>query len=156
MTATTEKLLNEDISPNWILEPEREYFTQDELIDAYLKGKEEQKSENQKILLEKLEKNIKQAQKIVETIVEKINKGGLKLFKSYLRINDIIKYDAIFDVSLDDFTSSDFELIYDFSRELKKDLNTDTFNINFTFMPHTKDLNEKRIESDGFIFKYEK
>lgn len=28
---------------NWILNPEKEFFTHDELINAYLKGKEHQK-----------------------------------------------------------------------------------------------------------------
>ena len=77
------------------------------------------------------------------------------MFKSYLRIGNIIKYDAIFDISIDDYTSDNFDEIYSFSRELKKDINTNTFDINFTFMPHSENLNEKRIESEGFIFIYE-
>ncbi|MCD4705773.1 hypothetical protein K8R61_01700 [bacterium] len=156
MAVITKNKLSEDMSSNWILKPEKDYFTQNELIDAYLKGNEEQKNENQRILLEKLEKNVKQAKEIVESIAEEINKKGFKLFKSYLRINDIVKYDAIFDIRIEDFTSDNFNNIYSFSRVLKREINTNTFNINFTFMPHTEDLNEKRIESEGFIFMYEK
>jgi hypothetical protein len=144
------------VSSNWILKPEKDYFTHDELIDAYLKGKEEQKNETQKVLLEKLESNIKHAQSIVEKVTGEISKSGFKTYKSYLRISNIIKYDAVFDISIKDFTSDEFDKIYKFSRELKKKVNTETFNINFTFMPHNDNLNEKRIVCEGFIFSYEK
>ena len=156
MSATSKSTVNQNTSSDWILRPEKEYFTHDDLIDAYLKGKEQQKNDNQKILLEKLEKNVKHAQSIVERITEKINNKGFKSFKSYLRINNIIKFDAIFDVSIEDFTSDKFDEIYTISRKIKKEENTDTFNINFTFMPHTKSLNEKRLVCEGFVFMYEK
>ncbi|MFW5657765.1 MAG: hypothetical protein ACOC31_04515 [Bacteroidota bacterium] len=155
MTAQTQNKVKASNS-NWILKPEKEFFTHDELIDAYLRGKEDQKNENQKVLLEKLEKNIKYAQQIVEKIADEITNSGFKTHKSYLRINNIIKYDAVFDISLDDFTSDEFDKIYQFSRNLKNKVNTETFNINFTFMPHTNNLNEKRIVCEGFIFTYEK
>jgi|AntAceMinimDraft_15_1070371.scaffolds.fasta_scaffold66092_2 hypothetical protein len=156
MPIITKSTVNQDASADWILRPEREYFTHDELIDAYLRGKEKQKNDNQKILLEKLGKNVKHAQSIVETITAKINQKGFKSFKSYLRINNIIKFDAIFDVSMLDFTSNKFDDIYTLSRKIKKEKNNDTFNINFTFMPHSDNLNEKRLVCEGFIFMYEK
>ncbi|MGM0503934.1 MAG: hypothetical protein ACQESQ_04885 [Bacteroidota bacterium] len=143
-------------SSNWILKPEKDFFTHDELIDAYLKGKEEQKNETQKVLLEKLENNLKNAQSIVEQVTEKIGQSGFKVYKSYLRISNIIKFDTVFDIAIDDFISNEFDEIYKFSRELKKEVNTETFNINFTFMPHNDNLNEKRIVSEGFIFTYDK
>jgi len=156
MPLTTKNSSKRNISSEWKLKPEKEYFTHDELIDAYLKGKEEQKNENQKILLEKLEKNVRYAQKLVEDITAEISNKGFKSFKSYLRINNIVKFDAIFDVSLEDFTSDKFDEIYTLSRKIKKEVNKDTFNINFTFMPHSDNLNEKRIACEGFVFMYEK
>lgn len=156
MTTTTKLIAGKNAASDWILKPSKEYFTHDELIDAYLKGKEQQKSENQKILLEKLESNIKLAQSIVETITKEIKLKGFNSLKSYLRINNIVKFDAIFDVSTEDFISDSFDDIYTFSRKIRKEVNSDTFNINFTFMPHSESLNEKRIGCEGFIFTYEK
>ena len=156
MAVTAKKNLRDNISSNWKLRPEKEYYTYDDLIDAYLKGKEEQKNQTQKVLIEKLERNVKEAKRIVEKITDEIISKGFKPFKSYLRIKDIFKFDAIFDISLQDFTSDSFEEIYTYSRKIKKEVSNDTFNINFTFMPHTEDLNEKRIVCDGFILVYEK
>lgn len=156
MAVITKLTSKKETSSNWILNPEKEYFTHDELIDAYLRGKEHQKNENQKILLEKLESNLKLAQSIVENITSEIKEKGFKPFKSYLRINNIIKFDAIFDVSSEDFISDNFDEIYSISRKIKKEVNSDTFNINFTFMPHSESINEKRINCEGFIFMYEK
>lgn len=143
-------------SSNWILKPEKDYFTHDELIDAYLKGKEAQKNENKKILIEKLEANLKKAQDIVENLVEEIRNKGFKIYKSYLRINNIVKFDAIFDISIEDYTSDAFDEIYEKSQEIKKIVNSDTFHLNLTFMPHNDNLNEQRVVRDGFIFSYEK
>ena len=156
MAVTAKKNLRDNISSNWKLRPEKEYYTYDDLIDAYLKGKEEQKNQTQKVLIEKLEKNLRTAKSIVENITDEIISKDFKTFKSYLRIKDIFKFDAIFDISLQDFTSDSFEEIYTYSRKIKKEVSNDTFNINFTFMPHTEDLNEKRIVCDGFILVYEK
>lgn len=156
MTIITKFTSEKGVTSNWILNPVKEYFTQDELIDAYLKGKEQQKNEHQKVLLEKLESNVKLAQSLVEEITSEIKAKGFKPYKSYLRINNIIKFDAIFDVSIEDFTSDNFDEIYNISRIMKKKVNTDTFNINFTFMPHSESINEKRINCEGFIFMYEK
>ena len=50
MSATSKSTVNQNTSSDWILRPEKEYFTHDDLIDAYLKGKEQQKNDNQKIL----------------------------------------------------------------------------------------------------------
>lgn len=141
---------------NWIQKPSKEYFTHDDLIDAYLQGKEQQNTDNQKILLEKLEFNINLAKSQVEIINNLLLEKGFNPFKSYLRINNVIKFDAIFDVSIMDFTSDEFDDVYTQSRVIKKSINTETFNLNFTFMPHSDNLNEKRLSCDGFIFVYEK
>lgn len=143
-------------SSKWILKPEKDYYTHDEIIDAYLKGKEAQKNENKKILSEKLEANLKQAQGIVESLVEEIRSKGFKIYKSYLRINNIVKFDAIFDVSPEDYTSDAFNEIYKEGHEIKKTFNSDTFHLNLIYMPHTEDFNEESVVCDGFIFSYEK
>ncbi len=156
MTVKEYTSTGEKASSNWILKPEKDYYTHDELIDAYLKGKEAQKNENKKILIEKLEANLKQAQGIVENLVEEIRSKGFKIYKSYLRINNIVKFDAIFDVSLEDYTSDAFNEIYKEGHEIKKTVNSDTFHLNLIYMPHTENLNEESVVCDGFIFSYEK
>lgn len=156
MDTITKFTKEKEHSSDWILKPEKDFFTHDELIDAYLMGKEQQKNDNQRILLEKLEANVSLAKSIVETLVEEIENINFKPHNSYLRINNITKFDAIFVVAMDDFISEKFDEIYALSQKLKKDHNNDTFYINFTFMPFTDNLNEKRINCEGFFLKYEK
>ncbi len=156
MTVATHTKIESKSSSDWILQPQKGYFTHDELIDAYLKGKEEQKNENQRILMKELQANIELAKSIVEQISEEIVKKGFDTVKSYLRINNISKYDAIFDVPVDHFTSEQFDEVYKLSSAKRRESNSDTFSINLTFMPHTESLNEKRIVCEGFIYSYEK
>jgi len=140
-------------SSKWILKPEKYYYTHDELIDAYLKGKEAQKNENKRILIEKLEENLKQAQGIVENLVEEIRSKGFKIYKSYLRINNIVKFDAIFDVSPEDYISDAFNEIYKEGHEIKKTFNSDIFHLNLIYMP---DITSRRADIGKYLMTQKK
>ena len=144
-----------NISSNWVAPP-KDYYTQDDVIDAYLKGKEEQKILTEKVLIEKLDSNLNQAKNLVEQITEKIINDGFTVFKSYLLLKDIFKFDAIIDVELSDYISDEFDKIYKYSRDVKNEVNGNTFYISFSFMPHTDELNENTIACDGFLFTYQK
>jgi hypothetical protein len=159
MDIQAKEKLSESIPSSWILKRQGHITQnehQDELIDAYLKGREEQKNQNQKILFEKLEANIKTAQTIVVDIVNQIAETGFKMYKSYLKIDNITKFDVIFDIAVQDYLSPQFDEIYKLSHEIKSKYNNDTFNISFAFMPHSEFINERRINCEGFIFSYDK
>ena len=155
MQTTTNTNVQKLVSSNWIKQ-EKETYTSDELINAYLQGKNEGQSQKVKILLDALGKNISLAQYIIESINEEIIKNNFNSLKSYLRIKSLNIFDAVFTIELEDYLSDDFDKVYKLSREYKNKNNTDSFNINTTFMPVTDSLNEERLISDGFYLIYEK
>ena len=155
MTAITRSNLKKSVSSDWI-KKEKESYTSDEVINAYLQGEKDGQSAKEKVLIQKLEENLKLAQKIVENINEEMVKSNFTSIRSYLRIKSLFRFDAVFSINKDDYLSTGFDAIYKLSRDFKSACNNDSFNINTTFMPITDSLNEERLVSDGFYFTYEK
>lgn len=145
---------NTDLSSNWRFE-KKNYFTHDQVIEAYIKGKEAQRDQNIKVLIKELENNIKKASNAVERIHEYIVSLGFKSYTYYVRFNNIISFDVIFSINQEDYLSESFDKVYVFSMNLKRELNNETFNISFSFMPKSDSLNEKRLTSEGFLLRYE-
>ena len=155
MTVITQNNLKRSVSSDWI-KTEKEIYTSDEVINAYLQGEKDGQSATEKVLIQKLEENLALDKKIVEQINEEIVKSNFATLRSYLRIKSLFRFDAVFSISESDYLSTDFDTIYKLSREFKTKCNNDSFNINTTFMPTTDSLNEDRLVSDGFYFTYEK
>lgn len=145
---------------DWTLKPlveekTKKWYSADEMINAYFKGRKDQKDEGEKILYEKFEKNLQQAKEITVSFFTLILTGyKIKCSFAKLRANRITDFDAIIVVKQSDFISSEFKKIYALARKRKEEVNTDTFQISFTFMPETKNIDENKLLSDGFILRY--
>ena len=74
----------------------------------------------------------------------------------HLKAEGITKFSALFIAKKDDFLSDKFRNIFVSARKLKNEVESDSFYISFSFMPDSKDLNEKCINADGFFLKYDK
>ncbi len=158
MTTSSKKGVS--TNTDWILKPRveektKKWYSADEMIDAYFKGRKDQKDESEKILYEKFEKNLQQAKEITADFFALIMaEHKIKCKFAKLRANRITDFDAIIVVSQSDFISDEFKKIYSLARKKKEEVNTNTFQISFTFMPETKNIDENKLLSDGFILRY--
>jgi hypothetical protein len=148
-------------STDWSLKPRIEVqkekvYSADELIDAYFKGRKDQFEEDKKILLETFSKNLEQAKNVCEEFFETLADKEVQCKFVSLRALTITHFDAVFVVAKEKFVSLDFDKIYRRAREKKCEVNTKTFQISFSFMPHTDSLNEGRMLTDGYIMRYGK
>lgn len=146
---------------DWKLAPveegmEKKFYSGDDLIDAYLKGKEDQKNSEIQVLTEKLENNLIAAKAHSERLFSIIQDYGFKCRVIKLKIKDIYTYVSLFIIDEDDFCNDDFLKIYEESIKLKKEYNTSsTFNFTTMFSPDNKELSEETILTDGFYLSYE-
>ena len=138
-------------------------YSTDDVINAYLKGKEHQRQESksqqldhiQEILLEKLKVNLNKAALLSEELFREINNSGFKCDSVRLKIKDVSNYMAIFLVDEKDFCSDDFLKIYDRSIEIKRENNaSSTFNFSTLFTPKTIDTEPLNMVADGYILSY--
>lgn len=142
------------IPENW--KREESVFTGNQLIDAYLKGKQDGKDEMIRVFNKQFKDNIDIATSISEKLYTEAAKRKINFKTIHLKAEGITTFSALFIAKKDDFLSDKFRDIFITARRLKKEVESDSFYISFSFMPESKDLNEKSINSDGFFLKYEK
>jgi hypothetical protein len=149
-----EPVITNQIPQNW--KKEESVYTGDHLIDAYLKGKQDAKDELIKILNRQFKDNVDIATSISEQLYSEAAKKKINFRTIHLKADGITKFTALFIAKKDDFISDKFREIFISARKLKKEVDSDSFYISFSFMPESKDLNEKSINADGFFLKYDK
>lgn len=155
MVSATKKNDNRGLIPeNW--EKEQKVYTGDDLIDAYLKGKQDGKNEVAKILSNTFEENVKKATSVSEKLF--INAQTKKIeFKSvHLKSDGIANFTSIFVIKKEDFIEDKFRTILVLGRKFKKELESQNIYITFSFVPDVKGFNEKKLISDGYFLKYAK
>ncbi|HUN02250.1 MAG TPA: hypothetical protein PLS00_05300 [Niabella sp.] len=153
-TPVKQSVKSSRIPQNWI--KEESVYTGDHLIDAYLKGKQDGKDEMIKILTRQFKDNIDIATSISEKLYAEAAKKKINFKTIHLKADGITKFSALFIAKKGDFLSDKFRDIFVSARKLKNEVESDSFYISFSFMPDSKDVNEKCINADGFFLKYDK
>lgn len=143
-----------NIPSKW--EKAEEVFTSDELINAYFKGVDTGKDQAKFLLQTQFNENVKLATDLAEKLYNKIAAEGFKPSEIHLKADNISVFRALIVVKMDDFLKEQFDLAYKFARELREQSETPKFYISFSFIPHSKDLNEACFVSDGYFLKYDK
>lgn len=139
---------------NW--KKEASVYTSDNVIEAYLKGKQDGKDEMTKILTRQFNDNLKIATDTSERLFQEAAKKKIGFKSIHLKADGITKFSAIFVTKMEDFVNDKFRDIFVTARNIKNDVESDSFYITFTFMPDSEHVNEKCIASDGYFLKYEK
>ena len=153
-TLESKKSINWDLQPVKVVEGEN-FFTQDQLIDAYLKGKEYLRSRDQEMFIKQLESNLELAKQLSETIFEAISAEGFNCKIVRLKIKDIYSFTGIFIIDAIDYRSKIFRKIYDKSIQLKKEKNSEkTFDFSTIFTPYNQFLEENKLVADGYTLSY--
>lgn len=145
---------------NWVIKPisqdkEKETFSADDLIDAYLTGKKDKSDKDFQLRLEKLESNLKLAQELSIELYTKIIDEGFKCSTVKLKIKDIYHFSSVFLIDLDDYCKDSFLKIYEESIKLKKKVNEGkTFDFTTIFTPESEELEKNNLIADGYILSY--
>ena len=155
MSTKTKSAVAWEVKPR-ITEDHKKSFSADEVIDAYFKGKKDQKDEDNKILMEKFGKNLEKAQEVIEKFFLELVSKGIQCKFLRLRASKITEFDSIIVVEESDFASDKFEDIYNESINLASDVNSDTFRINFSFMPYSEHIKTEKLIADGYLMTYGK
>ncbi len=146
---------------DWSLKPtievqKEKIYSDDEIVDAFFKGRQEQFEEDKKILLDTFSSNLAQAKKVCEEFFDTLWNSNIRCKFVLLRALTITHFDAVFVVPKEKFLSPDFISIYKMARNKKTAVNTTTFQFFFSFMPLTDTLNEERMLNEGYIMRYGK
>lgn len=139
-------------SDKW--QKEVEVFTGDDVLNAYIQGKQDQKDEMKRIYESKFHSNILKSQEISEKLCGAITDKGLKVHSIHLKADSVTKFSALFLVDESDFVKDEIRDAFIIARAFKKETEDSTFSIDFNFAHHSKSINEKCLANDGFFLKY--
>lgn len=146
--------IKKPIAENW--KQNSDTYTGDDLIDAFIRGKQAGRDEQKKILLERIKENVTKAALLSEELFKRAIAENINLYQIHLKADNISSYTALFIADNSDFLSDNFRKVYTVARELKNKADTDTFYISFSFTPKSKHLSEDCLAADGFFMTYEK
>lgn len=142
------------IPPHW--EKAEDVYTSNDLIQAYLDGRQFERDQRDRVLYNELRKNVDHAADLAVNLMDQVSKESIKLKEAHLKIEGIGKFTALLVADKDDFVSDKFKKAYDTALKLKHSSLTDTFYITFSFMPASDKINSDCLASEGFVLKYEK
>lgn len=137
---------------NWLKDDS--VFTADNLIDAYIQGKEKGRNEAFNILRQQLISNIDLAKTTAEKVFDKAISKKIDARSVRIKANGLSQFTALFIVGKDDFISDSFKEVYTLARKEKNNVTSENFYINFSFMPDTGNINEQALAADGYFLKY--
>ena len=128
--------------------------THNDVIDAYLKGKQAGKDEAKIAMIKLFELNLAKAQKKSELLYDQLKGMGININSLHLKADDLTNFMALIITDVNDYVSEKFLDAISASRKLKATSDSDDFTLNFYFTYHGETLNEQCLDSDGYFLKY--
>jgi len=150
------EVLNEIFTQaNWELtSPKDLQFSSDQVIDAYLKGKQEGLELQQKLVVEKLMSNIAKAGNHTSELLEIIKNKSLNPVSAYLRINSWDDYTILVVLPQSEFLDPRTLDLYDYISEMESEVEEDMYRIQVSLCDTVSEINEQYVRSDGFALKH--
>ncbi len=139
---------------NWRISREGN-FSADELINAFLQGKEEGKNELKRAIKKLFETNLNTAQSIGAGFVDSINENSPVVPKAFLKTEGLNSYKLMVVLKNEFYyKTADVKPIYKKAFQVEKENRSRDFSIEISFLPESKEINEHRLFTDGYIFDY--
>jgi hypothetical protein len=142
-------------SINW-KQTEKEFFTSDDVVEAYLAGKREGLNSERRALLDKLNANINEAGKATSNIFKYIQSKSITPKDVYLKIEAWDTLSIIVLVEESDYLKGDFNEVYENVCLIEDTFNKEYTHLFFSFIADSGKLNIEHLQSDGYIFVYTK
>lgn len=128
--------------------------THNDVIDAYLKGKQAGKDEAKIAMIKLFELNLAKAQEKSEQLYDELKGMGLAINSLHLKADNLTNFMALIVTDLKDYLDEKFLGAITASRQLKAQSDSDDFTLNFYFTYHAETLNEQCLDSDGYFLRY--
>ncbi len=151
-TTETRQKSSTGLSNHW--QKQSNVISYNDILDAYLKGKEAGKTEQQRVNQSLFDTNLEKAQEVSEKLFEEITHSGVNIKAIHLKAEAITSFSALFVSDTNDFLKEDFRNVFILARKIKNESEDQTFSISFTFTPASKNLDENCLASDGFFAKF--
>jgi hypothetical protein len=128
--------------------------THNDVIDAYLRGKEVGRDEAKLAMYKLFQANLTKAQDNSEKLNDYLKTIGIDIFAIHLKAESLTDFMALVIVRPEDYISDEFLKAISLGREIKTYAYSEDFSIDFYFTYMAETLNENCLNADGFFLKY--
>ena len=127
----------------------------DQIIDAFEHGDKVGLENKDKYAKKIFMNNINLAFKLSETFYGWAKSNGIETANAYLKVENIDTFETLVVIDSDKYFDKDTRgQLYLKAKEIRKDNNTSTFNIEFTLQPENEALNSKSLQNHGYFLSY--
>lgn len=151
--ASKQELVASILPQNWE-EQKGASFSENDLIDAYLKGIKEERTTSKKRFSQIFHNNVIVATKTAEHFMDDVKASGLSIIDAFLKFEEIRRFRVMIVVPEDDYIADSFSQYIAISSALKSEVDQHDFTINFSFTYHSDDLSDECLAADGYNSKY--
>jgi len=148
--------MRKNSTSTWITTEKSDYFTSDELINAYLTGKREALEATKRLAIDKLSNNINKSGVISLNLLKSLADEKFTPLDAYLRINAIDNFDIMVTIPENEMTGDDFINMYRLVSNIEEKSRDEYYDVFISFCPFNDHFEEINIESDGYFLKLEK
>lgn len=130
-------------------------YSADAVIDAYLKGQQDQLEQAQKVIAHQFERNVRKANTHTLKLIDFLQSENLSPISAYLRTKSFDTMEVLITMSEEDFLSEKITNVYDHASSIEQGVSDDLYNITFHFTYQGDDFNHALLKSDGYYWKME-
>lgn len=125
-----------------------------EVLSAYDAGKKAGIKLTDKVYKKAFKDNFDKSVEACRKIYTFLKEREIECHEVLIRPEDITEFDLLFSVSRKNFNSVEFAKVYSLTANQIKNIKSKTLELSISFMPHTKDIDEERLGTEGFLTIY--
>ncbi len=125
-----------------------------EVLSAYEAGKKAGIKLSDKIYKKVFEENLDKSVKACRKVYAFLKEQDIECNMVSIRPERITEFDLLFTVSKKNFNSVNFAQIYPLAESQIKNIKSKTLELSLSFMPSSKNIDEKKLDAGGFFTIY--
>lgn len=127
----------------------------DQIIDAFEQGVKVGLENKDKYAKKIFMNNISLAFKLSENFYNWVKSQSIENASAFLKVDNIDTFETLITIDSDKYFNKNIRTtIYQKAKELRKQNNSNTFNIEFTLQPHNKGLDATSLQNHGYFLSY--
>lgn len=138
----------------WIRTVPSKSFTDDDVVQAWEKGKQDGVSELIGLAVDQLEKNMKAAFAHTKEVINIMTQFGIEAVGARLRLDTWNRLKVIILVPASSMDSGNIYKLYDEISAIESREQSDRYCITFSLLADGETLNKSRLVSDGYIREF--
>lgn len=152
MSTITEILTEQQ---DWSLtSPTENFYSSDDMIDAYFKGKRDGVEEGRRLILDKLSSNIEKSGKNINKIFQYFKSNKINPIYGFLKVNSWEDFKILIVVGEEDYLSDNILNMYEYISEFENNIKDEFYNVSISIIDNSEYFDQDCVSSDGYIFKH--